>query len=207
MMLHRFLNVCCLPRETEENKESWIFTNSKLQGNWDSTCFNRLESSLGGKGSLEKHRKPLKSQRQRDESSDCTSLQSPLAGWQHFSPTEIARQGKIWLSKEAFKYSLGIEHSEEKSFVHILNNSSASRQRREDSHPVENYTETLNWNFFSSLLGWKPLLTLSSCRIEHFWYQIRQASGCSRVPQAGHTGVNRDVLKPLGEEEQFLSLH
>lgn len=27
------------------------------------------------------------------------------------------------------------------------------------------------------------------------------------VPPAGHAGVNRDVLKPLGEEEQFLVLH
>lgn len=46
--------------------------------------------------------------------------------------------------REAFKYSLGMEHSEEKSFVHILNSSSASRQRCGDIHPVENCTETLN---------------------------------------------------------------
>lgn len=120
---------------------------------------------------------------------------------------ELARQGKIQLSREVFEHNLGIEHSEKKSFVHILNNSSASRQSHEDIHPVKNYTETPDWNYFGSLLGWKLLLTQSSCRMEYFWCQIRQASGCSYVPPAGHAGVNRDGLKPLGEEEQFLALH
>lgn len=90
-MLYQYSNVHYLMRQTQkkqyhggEREKRWIFSNTEQQENWETICYNRLESCLEGKGGFKKDRKSLKSQRQSDSRTDCSSLRALPAGKQHF---------------------------------------------------------------------------------------------------------------------------
>lgn len=123
MMGHQCLSVGVILLDRPKKTRRAGFSPTELQENWDSTSFNRVESSLEGKRGISQTQETPKIVETKGWQ---IRLHVPLVTSCRLAA--LLRHGNYKARKEtdeqrkAFKYTLGNKHYKE--FAHILNNSS-----------------------------------------------------------------------------------